>query len=171
MHSLLIHSLLIEFRVKKIWTLVTNSHRDSQSAFRSSTVTYDIKGVTEEIHLLEKRRRNLFFIWLTSNCAPWIKGLKFTYLIFSILEGYPGTDPWQQVVKQGPGEPAVALEVAVIQAQKMVEFPKLCVSLEDQTRQLLDFWMGFLQQVHCSNLHRVVKLNQVPPFSQKCASF
>ncbi len=38
--------------------------------------------------------------------------------VFSILKGYPGSKPWQ-----GPGEPEVALEVAVIQAQQVVEFP------------------------------------------------
>ncbi len=52
-----------------------------------------------------------------------MKGLKFIYLVFSDLEGYPGTDPWQQVIKKGPGEPEIALEAAVIQAQDLVEFP------------------------------------------------
>ncbi len=46
---------------------------------------------------------------------------------------YPGTDPRQQVAKQGPGEPEAALEAAVIQAQlqeNVVGFPKLCASGE-----------------------------------------
>ncbi len=53
----------------------------------------------------------------------------FIYLVFSIMGGYPGTDLWQHVVKQGPGEPEAALEVAVIQAQQVVEFLKLNLCL------------------------------------------
>ncbi len=60
--------------------------------------------------------------------------LKFIYPVCSILEGYPGTDPGQQVIKRGPCDPDIWQEVAVIQVQllkKVVEFPKLCVPLED----------------------------------------
>ncbi len=63
-----------------------------------------------------------------------MKGLKFIYPVFSIQEGCPGPDPRQQAIKQGPGEPEVVLEANVIQAQlqeKVVEFPNLCVPLEN----------------------------------------
>ncbi len=80
------------------------------------------------------------------------------YLIFSILEEYPCTDPQQQ------------LKAAVIQ------FSKLCLPLEDQmdpdtaASGSLNV-LGFLQQVQSSKPRNVVKLNQVPPFLQKFVSF
>ncbi len=50
----------------------------------------------------------------------------FMYLIFSVLGGNPCTHPRQQVITQGPSEPEVALEAAVIPAQQVGEFPELC---------------------------------------------
>ncbi len=85
--------------------------------------TYYIKDVTAEVHSCGNWRRNLLFHkiksardytvninWLTSNSAPGMTQLKFIYLPHI----YPGTDPRQQVVKKGPGEPEVVLDAAVI---------------------------------------------------------
>ncbi len=72
---------------------------------------------------------------LTNNSALRVEGLKFVYqyLYSASLRNILTPEPQQQVIKQGPGEPEVEVEAAVIQAQlqqKVMEFPKLCVLLE-----------------------------------------
>ncbi len=109
-------------------------------------MTYDINDILSEVHSVEKWLINSSFqqnklacnytvnIYITNNFAPGMKPLKFIYTVFSILEGYPGTNPRQQVAKQGPGEPEVAQGAAVIRAQlleRVVEVVKICVPLED----------------------------------------
>ncbi len=83
-----------------------------------------------------------------------------------------GTNPWQHVIKLGPDEREVALEAVIIQVQhleKVVEFQKLCVPLEDPDMAVSGppNSLGSLWQVQSSNPCKVVKLNRVPPLLQK----
>ncbi len=70
---------------------------------------YDMKDIPVDIHSLKKWRRKLSFHQVNSAFNYTVN----IHWLNSVLEGNPGTDPQQQVFKQGLGEPEVA--AAVIQ--------------------------------------------------------